>query len=176
MCKLGKNQNQNTGLYTPLLVPTAPWIDVSLDFILGLPMTHHRHDSFVVAVDRFSNIAHFIPYVKTYDVSHVANLYLREIVRLHGIPRTITSNRDVRLLSHFWHTLRRKLGTKLQFTSVGHPQMDGQSEVVNHRLGNLLHYFVGKNIRQWDLILTQVEFSFNRSKNQITGKCPFKIA
>ena len=120
-------------------------------------------------------MAHFFTCNKTFDASLVADLYFKEIVKLHGIPKTITSDYDSKFISHFWRTLWRKLGTCLQFSSSHHPQMDGQTEVVNRSLGNLLRSFVGENKRQWDFTLSQAEFAYNQSKNRSTGKCPFEI-
>ena len=120
-------------------------------------------------------MAHFVPCNKSNDASHVADLYFKEIVRLHGIPKTMVSYRDSKFLSHFWRTLWRKLGTSLMFSTSYHPQIDGQTEFTNRSLGNLLRSYVGKNVKQWDLILPQIEVSYNRSMHRNVGKSPFEV-
>jgi hypothetical protein len=159
----------------PLHVPTSPWIDISMDFVLGLPLTKKGRDSIFVVVDRFSKIAHFIPYHKTDDASNIAELFFREIIRLHGIPNTIVSNHDVKFLSHFWRSLWNNLGTKLLFSTTCHPQTDGQTEVVNRTLSTMLRAILDQNLRRCEDCLPHVEFAYNHATHSSTKMCPFQI-
>jgi hypothetical protein len=140
-----------------------------------MPRMQRGFDSIFVVVDRFSKMAHFIPCQKISAATHVANLFFKEVVRLHDLPRSIVSDRDIKFVGHFWRTLWKKLGTDLSFSSSYHPQTNGQTEVVNKSLGNLLRSLVTEHHNQWDQILPQVEFSYNDSPNRSTGKSPFQI-
>jgi len=124
-CLKAKSKTMPHELYTPLPIASAPWENISMNFILGLPRIARGFDSIFVVVDRFSKMTHFIPCHKVDGAQNVSKLFFREVVRLHGLLRSIVSNRDPKFISHFWKTLWEKLGTKLQFSTSYHPQMDG---------------------------------------------------
>ena len=126
VCQLAKGRSHNTRIYTPLSVLEIPWEDVSIDFVLGLPMTHRKYDSIMVVVDRFLKMAHFVSCKKTSDASEVDALFFREVVNLHGLLRSITSYIDIIFLGHFLRKLWKNLGSKLLYSSTYHPKHMGR--------------------------------------------------
>ena len=134
------------GLYTPFPVPSRPWDDISIYFIVALARTPRRKNAIMVVVDQFSKMAHFIACHKSDDATYIADLFFQEIIRLYGIPRTIVSDRDANFLSHFWRSLWRLVGTKLLFGATCHPQTDGQTEVTNRTSTTLLRGMVSKSL------------------------------
>ena len=127
-----------------------------MDFILGLPKTLRKFDSIFVVVDRFSKMSHFIACFKTSDASHIVNLFFMEIVTLHGIPSSIVSDRDARFMSYFWKTLWHKLNTKLKYSTAYRPQTNGQTEVGNRAIGNLLRCVIQDYQSSQDEILPRI--------------------
>ena len=175
VCQKGKGTTTNAGLYLPLPVPNKPWEYISMNFVLGLPPIQRKSDSIIVVVDHFSKMAHFIPCKKTSDASNVAALFCKEVYKLHGVPLSIVSDKDAKFLTHFWRTLWHKIGTELSFSTSFHHQTDGQTEVVNRNLGNLLRCLIGKNPRIWESILPLAEFAYNSSLNRTINTSPFEV-
>jgi len=146
-CRQAKSRVMPHGLYTSLPVLKETWVDVSMDFILGLPRSRKGKDSIFVVMDRFSKMAHFITCYKIDDARNIANIFFREVIWLHGVPKSIVSDRNVKFLSYFWKVLWRKLGTKVLYFTTFHPQTDGQTEVVNQTLTQLLWAIIQKNLK-----------------------------
>ena len=109
-----------------------------MDFVTGLPATTRSHDAIWVVIDRLTKLAHFIPIKTNFSLEQVVNLYVREVIWLHGIPKSFVSDRDARFTPKFWRSVQRALGTKLNFSTAFHPQTDGQSEGTIQTLEDML--------------------------------------
>jgi transposase InsO family protein len=134
-----------------------------MDFIVGLPTMQSSYDSIWFIVSHFSKVAHFIPVKTTYKGSKLAELYIARIVCLHGVPKKIVSNRGTQFTSRFWEKLHEVMDSKLNFSSVYHPQTDGQTERVNQILKDMLLACTLKDGKTWDKSLPYAEFSYNNS-------------
>ena len=174
-CKQAKATNQTKGMYMSLPIPSEPWVDISMDFVLGLPKTRKERNSIFVVVDIFYKTAHFIHCQKTDDASLIADFFFGDVVRLHGMPRSTVSDRDTKFLSHLWKILWAKRGTKFLFATTYHPQSDGQTEVVNISLSTLLRAIIKKNLKTWKDCSPHVEFAYNHSVHRATKFSPFQI-
>lgn len=160
------------GKLTPLDIPSRPWQSVSMDFITGLP-TSHGHDAILVVVDRLTKQSHFIPTVIELDAPALAQVYLTNIVRLHGVPESIVSDRGSVFISSFWQSLQSLMGSKLRFSTAYHPQSDGQTERVNAILENYLRHYCSYQQDDWVDYLPLAEFSYNNASHDATRISPF---
>jgi hypothetical protein len=131
-CQRIKAEHQRpAGLLQPLKIPQWKWDEIGMDFIVDLPRTRTGYDSIWVVVDRLTKAAHFIPVKTTYNSVVLAELYMAQIVCLHGVPKKIVSDRGTQFTSHFWQHLHEALGTHLKFSLAYHPQTDVQIERTN---------------------------------------------
>ena len=117
-----------SGMLQPLSIPVWKWENITMDFVMGLPRTLKGYNAVWVIVDRLTKSAHFLPIRWGITLKQLAERYMNEIVRLHGVPMSIVSDRDPRFTSRFWGSLQKALGTKLHMSTAFHPQTDGQSE------------------------------------------------
>ena len=145
-----------------------------MDFIVGLPRVQKGFDSIWVIVDRLTKSAHFLPVKSTYTMDQYAQLYVQEIVRLHGVPNAIVSDRDPKFTSAFWTSLHRAMGTKLAFSTAYHPQSNGQTERVIQILEDMLRACVLDFKGSWDKYLALAEFTYNNSYRTTIGMAPYE--
>ena len=142
-CQQVKTEHQHrAGLLQPLPIPSWKWEIISLDFVIGLRKNQNLNDSIMVVVDKLSKATHFIPVKTTYKATNIANIFLKQIFRLHGIPKVIISDRDPKFIGNFCKSMFEGLNTTLNFSTSFHPQNDGQTKRVNQVLEDLLRMYV----------------------------------
>ncbi|KAA3473967.1 Gag protease polyprotein [Gossypium australe] len=134
----------SSSLLQPTVVPEWKWDRVTMDFVSGLPLSLKKKDMIWVVVHILTKSTHFIHVRTGYSLDKLAELYISEIVRLHGVPLSIVSDRDLRFTSRFWKKVHEALGTKLHFSTAFHPQTDGQSERVIQILEDMLRCCIPK--------------------------------
>jgi hypothetical protein len=146
-----------------------------MDFIVGLPLAARRHDSIFVVVDTLMKSAHFIPVRTTYQAPDIARVFISEIVRLHGVPKRIISNRGSVFTGRFWTSFQEALGTQLNFSTEYHPENNGQTEQTNQILEDMLRMYVMDQQKHWEEFLPLVEFAYNNSYQSTIKMVPLEF-
>jgi hypothetical protein len=143
-----------------------------MDFIIDLPFVG-GYDSVFIMVDRFTKMAHFTPCAKTISGEETADLFFKNVVRLHGLPNDITYDRRPQFVSKFWWRLLQTFSCRVNLSSAYHPQTDGQTERVNQILEQYLRCSLSYQQDDWVDLLPLAEFAYNNSLHASTGVTPF---
>ena len=175
VCQQNKGENvKSPGLLQPLPIPYAPFVDISMDFIEGLPKSEGK-EVILMVVDRFSKYAHLMALAHPYSAITVAKVFMENVYKLHGMPASIVSDRDSVFLSQFWKELFKQQGVNLQYSTAYHPQSDGQTEVVNKCIEGYLRCMTGSMPTQWGRWLSSCEWWYNTNYHTSTMKTPYEI-
>ncbi|WOH07597.1 hypothetical protein DCAR_0727029 [Daucus carota subsp. sativus] len=174
-CQQVKVEHQApAGKLHPLSIPEWKWEKITMDFVTNLPKTRKGNDAIWIIVDRLTKSAHFLPIRWGCTLDHLAQRYVNEIVRLHGVPISIVSDRDPRFTSRFWKSLQEAMGTRLNFSTAFHPQTDGQSERTIQTLEEMLRACVIEFKGSWDEYIALMEFAYNNHFHSSIGMAPYE--
>ena len=161
------------GLLHPIETPDTRWHTITTDFITKLPTTKSGYDAIVVFVDKYSKMCHYIPTYTNTNAAQFCTLFINHIIRLHGLPATIISDRDARFTSSFWKAVCKQLTIKLSMSTAYHPMSDGQTERANRTLEESLRSYVNYHQDNWDEYLPLIEFAHNNVIHSSTSYSPF---
>jgi transposase InsO family protein len=174
LCQRSKPRAGPTpGTLQSLPIPAGPWESVTMDFITGLPRTASGHDAICVFVDRATKMTHFAACRKSITAEQTGALFLQNVVRLHGEPNEVISDRGPQFASEFFQGYLKALGTDSLLSSAYRPQTDGQTERMNRVLEEMLRSFTAPSTANWDKLLPMAEFAVNNAVNRSTGSSPF---
>lgn len=161
------------GLLQPLPIPVAMWEDLSMDFVTVLPPVKGQ-SVIVVVVDQLTKYCHLGSLLASYSTSLVVEHFIKQIIQLHGIPKTIVSDWDRVFLNKFWNKIFVKSGTTLKTSTAYHPESDGQSEIVNKTIEQYLRSTIHENPQIWIDLLPWAELWYNTSFQHSIGMTPFQ--
>jgi hypothetical protein len=175
VCQTTKSSTvKPSGKLHSLPVPDRPWGSIAMDFLGPFPQVDGLNYLWVVT-DRLTSQTHLIPLNTRTTASELAYLFIKEIVRLHGVPDSIVSDRDSKFTSKFWMELQRLLGVKLLMSTAFHPQTDGTTERANRTISQILRSGIRPDQSNWVDLLPLVEFALNSCKSESTGFAPFEL-
>jgi hypothetical protein len=163
------------GLLQPLPIAKGHWQRISIDFITDLPTSRNGNDCIVTFVDHMTKRAHWRACNKTIDTPAFARMFIDDIVRLHGVPQEVVSDRDVGFTADYWREVVRILQTKLPITTAFHPETDGLSENSNKMVVRYLRGFTTHDPANWDNYLPLAEYAYDSSVHHSTNQTPFEL-
>ncbi|KAH0696226.1 hypothetical protein KY290_013581 [Solanum tuberosum] len=168
VCKRSKyDVAASPGLIQPLAIPTSAWSNISMDFIEGLPKSKGK-TTIMVVVDRLTKSSHFIALSHPYTDATVAQAFLDQVFKLHGMPENIVSDRDPIFISRFWQELFSAHGATLSTSTAYHPQTDGQTEVLSRTLESYLRCYCSDSQKDWSLYLPMAEWWYNTNSTLLS--------
>ena len=175
VCQMEKaDHTLSRGKLQSTQIPESKWKEISLDFITDLPVTRRRKDSILTVVDKATRMVHLLPCRKAITAAETATLVWENVVKLHGVPTAIYSDRGTQFTSQFWKTLWGLTGTQLKFSTAYHPQSQGIVERMNSIVSQSLRCLIHEsNGAEWDSLLPMVELTINSLPNSSTGYSPF---
>lgn len=172
ICQRNKaSRHRPFGLLVPLGVPSQPWQSVTTDLIVKLPLSEGC-DSILVITDRFTKMSHLVPCQETLTAAQLADLFVQNVFRLHGLPENIISDRGTQFSSHFWDAFLHRLGIQRRLSTARHPETDGQTERTNQTLEQYLRCYVNFQQADWVRFLPLAEFAMNNATNASTKTSP----
>lgn len=175
-CQQIKTEHQHpAGLLQPLPILEWKWETIFMDLIIGFPKSMKNKDSIMVVVDKLCKSAHFISVQSIYKAVQIAHIFMKNMFRLHGLPKTIISDRDVKFTSVFWKTLFEDLGTQLNFSTAYHPQTDGKIEQVKQVFEDMLRAYVMQQPTKREDYLHLVELAYNNGYHTSLQMSPFEL-
>jgi len=172
--KIKHDRGSGTGFLHPLEIPTYPFDHLSLDFITGLPSSNDK-DAILVVVDKFTKYAHFIATTADVTAEESASLLFKCVIKFFGMPSRIIGDRDPRWTSAVWSSLALLFGTRLALSTSKHPQMDGQTEVMNQHLETMLRAYVHHDRTDWSKWLDVLQFAYNNSTHSSHKSKPAEL-
>jgi hypothetical protein len=161
-CQKVKAEHKHlASLLQPFPIPEWKWEVVTMDFITKFPRTIKQHDCIMVVLENLTKVFHFIPVKSTHKAVDIVEIYMHEVAKLHGVPKTIVSGRDSKITSNFWKGLFKGFGTSLNLNTTYHPETDDQTERVNRVIEDMLRMYVMDKPSKWRDYLHLVDFYYN---------------
>ena len=162
------------GLPRDIDISNWKWEDVNMDFVVGLPQTRRLHESIWIIMDRLTKLSGFLPIKVSYSAEEYARLYVKEIIKFHGGPLSIISDREAPFTLNFWRSYQNGLDTQVKHSTAFHPQTYGQADRTIQTLEDMLRACVFDFKGKWNDYLPLIEFTYNNNYHSSIAMAPFE--